>query len=83
MKTLSLTFKGSLGKSHVLKLNYVKDGLDKDTLITQMVALAKSNAFQKDGENIYAVPVSAKYIKTTEEVIVSKDDTKALKSVQA
>lgn len=83
MKTLSLTFKGSLGKTHVLKLNYAKDGLDKDTMLKQMVALAKSGAFVKDGEHIYATPVSAKYIKTTEEIIVSKDDTKQLKPVEA
>lgn len=76
MKTLSLTFKGSLGKTHVLKLNYAKDGLDKDTMLKQMTALAKSDLFSKDGERIYATPVSAKYIKTTEEIIVSKEDAK-------
>lgn len=74
MKSLNLTYKGSLGKTHLLKLNYVKDGLTKEQIAQQMEALSNSQLFTKDGEQLYAQPVSAKYVTTTEEVILNKDD---------
>lgn len=74
MKSLNLTYKGSLGKTHLLKLNYVKDGLTKEQIAQQMKALAKSNLFAKDGERLYDKPVAAKYVTTTEEVVLDKDD---------
>lgn len=74
MKSLNLTYKGSLGKTHLLKLNYVKDGLSKDEIAKQMQALAQSRLFAKDGEQLYAKPISAKYVTTTEEVILNKED---------
>lgn len=74
MKSLNLTYKGSLGKTHLLKLNYVKDDLSKEEIAQQMKALAKSNLFAKDGERLYDKPVAAKYVTTTEEVVLDKDD---------
>lgn len=74
MKSLNLIYKGSLGKTHQLKLNYVKEGLTKDEIMTQMKALAGSKLFAKDGEQLYAQPIAAKYITTTEETVVKKDD---------
>lgn len=74
MKSLNLTYKGSLGKTHLLKINYVKDGLTKEQIKQQMQAVADSQLFAKDGEQLYVQPVSAKYITTTEEVILNKED---------
>jgi hypothetical protein len=74
MKSLNLTYKGSLGKTHLLKINYVKDGLTKEQIKQQMQAVADSQLFAKDGEQLYVQPISAKYVTTTEEVILKKDD---------
>ncbi len=77
MKSLNLTYKGSLGKTHLLKINYVKDGLTKEEIAQQMKALADSQLFAKDGEQLYVQPVSAKYVTTTEEVVLNKEDLSA------
>lgn len=74
MKSLNLTYKGSLGKTHLLKINYVKDGLTKEQIKQQMQAVADSQLFAKDGEQLYVQPISAKYVTTTKEVILKKDD---------
>jgi hypothetical protein len=74
MKSLNLTYKGSLGKTHLLKINYVKDGLTKEQIKQQMQAVADSQLFAKDGEQLYVQPISAKYVTTTEEVILKKND---------
>ena len=37
MKTLNLTFKGSLGKKHILKLSYANDQLDAETVRQAMI----------------------------------------------
>lgn len=74
MKSLNLTYKGSLGKTHLLKINYVKDGLTKEQIKQQMQAVADSQLFAKDGEQLYVQPISAKYVTTTEEVVLKKDD---------
>lgn len=74
MKSLNLTYKGSLGKTHLLKINYIKDGLTKEQIKQQMQAVADSQLFAKDGEQLYVQPISAKYVTTTEEVILKKDD---------
>jgi hypothetical protein len=77
MKSLNLTYKGSLGKTHLLKINYVKDGLTKEEITQQMKALADSQLFAKDGEQLYVQPVSAKYVTTNEEVVLNKEDLSA------
>lgn len=74
MKSLSLIYKGSLGKTHTLKLKYAKDGLDAQTVRTSMQRLASTNLFKKDEEVLFEKPVCAKYVTTTEEVIF--DDRK-------
>ena len=74
MKSLNLTYKGSLGKTHLLKINYVKDGLTKEQIKQQMQAVADSQLFAKDGEQLYVQPISAKYVTTTAEAILKKDD---------
>lgn len=74
MKTLSLTYKGYLGKTHTLKLKYAKEGLDPKEVRSSMQELATANAFTKDNELMFVTPVCAKYITTTEETIF--DDRK-------
>ncbi|HJA72735.1 MAG TPA: DUF2922 domain-containing protein [Candidatus Limosilactobacillus faecipullorum] len=72
MKTLNLTFKGSLGKTHTLKLNYASDGLSKELVQASMDKIAATKLFIKEGEILYAIPVSAKYVTTTENVVLAK-----------
>ena len=64
MKSLNLAFKGSLGKNHSLKLAYANDGLDSATIKSAMDQFAEVKMFTSEGENIYATPVSAKYVET-------------------
>lgn len=79
MKSLNLTFKSNLGKTHVMKLNYAKTELDEATVKAAMNNLANMHIFNKDGEDIYAQPVSAKYSETVSTPIftVKKDTTPA------
>lgn len=64
MKTLNLTFKGSLAKKHVLKLSYANDQLDAETVRQAMINLANTHLFFKDGEELYVTPIAAKYVDT-------------------
>ena len=70
MKTLNLTFKGSLGKTHVMKLHYASDQLDAKTVQAAMDQIANAHLFAKDGEELYATPVSAKYVTTTDDWLI-------------
>ena len=71
MKTLNLTFKGSLGKPHTMKLKYANANLDEATVRAAMDQISKTKLFvNKDGEELYATPVSAKYVMTTDEWII-------------
>ena len=74
MRTLSLTFKGSLGKTHLLKLSYANDQLDATTVRQAMEQLANSHLFFKNNEELFATPVSAKYVDTIPTVLF--DDKK-------
>lgn len=69
MKTLSLSFKGSLGKGHSLKLNYANDNLDEQTVHKAMDKIIESKLFQKDDDLFYLKALAAKYVTTTDEVI--------------
>lgn len=69
MKTLNLSFKGSLGKGHTLKINYASDQLDEAAVREAMQKIANSKLLQKDDDILYIRPSSAKYVTTTDEVI--------------
>lgn len=69
MKTLNLSFKGSLGKGHTLKINYASDQLNEATVREAMQKIANSKLLQKDDDILYIRPSSAKYVTTTDEVI--------------
>ena len=47
MRTLSLTFKGSLGKKHSLKLNYASGDLDAETVRKAMQEIAQTHLLLK------------------------------------
>ena len=52
MKTLNLSFKGSLGKGHSLKLKYANDQLDEATVRNAMQKIVDSQLFGKDDEQL-------------------------------
>jgi hypothetical protein len=72
MKTLNLSFKGSLGKGHSLKLKYANDQLDEATVRNAMQKIVDSKLFGKDDEQLYLRVASAKYVTTTDEPIFSQ-----------
>ncbi|MDY3702576.1 MAG: DUF2922 domain-containing protein [Limosilactobacillus coleohominis] len=72
MKTLNLSFKGSLGKGHSLKLKYANDQLDEATVRNAMQKIVDSQLFGKDDEQLYLRVASAKYVTTTDEPIFSQ-----------
>lgn len=69
MKALNLVYKGSIGKTHNLKINYAKDGLSETEIRKAMQDLAKTKAFVQDDEELYVTPIAAKYVTTTEEYV--------------
>lgn len=77
MKALSLAFKGSLGKSHTLKLNYANDNMDEASAKAAMDMLAKLDLFESNGEKLYVEPVSAKYVETIETPVFKAEEATA------
>lgn len=77
MKTLNLTFKGSLGKAHTLRLAYANDNLDPQTVKKAMDKLAELDMFVNNDDHIYATPVSAKYVETTTTPVYTYEKPKA------
>lgn len=69
MKTLELTFKGSLGGKHVFKVHNAKPDLKEETILPVMKSLAALKLFQHSGEFLYEQPVSAKYVDVQETVV--------------
>lgn len=77
MKTLNLTFKGSLGKKHLLKLSYASENLSAETVRQAMQNIASAHAFTKGDEVLYVTPVSAKYVDTVSTVIFNDEEKAA------
>lgn len=75
MKTLSLTFKGSLGKKHSLKLNYASERLDEQAVRKAMEKISQAHLFAKGDEDLYYTPLSAKYIDTVTTVLFNDEKT--------
>ncbi|MBS6066608.1 DUF2922 domain-containing protein [Limosilactobacillus fermentum] len=69
MKTLNLTYKGSLNKTHILKINYANGQLDEATVRQAMTQIANLKLFKKGEEELFVTPVSAKVVNTDEEVL--------------
>ena len=70
MKTLDMSFKTSTAKIHHLKLHYASDGLTKEVVAKAMADLAATQLFTKDGVNLVAEPIAAKYVETVETPII-------------
>lgn len=69
MKTLNLTYKGNLNKTHILKINYANGQLDEATVRQAMTQIANLKLFKKGEEDLFVTPVSAKVVNTDEEVL--------------
>ena len=69
MKTLNLTYKGRLNKTHILKINYANGQLDEATVRQAMTQIANLKLFKKGEEDLFVTPVSAKVVNTDEEVL--------------
>ena len=66
MKKLQLRFKTSEGKKRKLVLNYVKSGLDENTVRQAMDKISASKLFERDTVELYKEVLDAKYIDRTE-----------------
>ena len=66
MKKLQLRFKTAEGKKRNLVLNYVKSGLDENTVRQAMDKISASKLFEKDTVELYQEVVDAKYTDRTE-----------------
>lgn len=66
MKKLQLRFKTAEGKKRNLVLNYVKFGLDENTVRQAMDKISASKLFEKDTVELYKEVLDAKYIDRTE-----------------
>lgn len=62
-KVLKLIFKNGDGKESVIVLHNPKD-VDADTAKAVMQKIVDTNIFEKDGLNLYATIVGAKYYET-------------------
>ncbi|MCQ2569873.1 MAG: DUF2922 domain-containing protein [Limosilactobacillus sp.] len=71
MKVLDLIFKSNQGKLHTLKLNYVNENLAEATVKQAMEQISQSELFKKGDEIIYATPIKAKYVTTTDNPVTS------------
>lgn len=75
MKSLNLTFKSNLGKTHVLKLNYASSDIREEVAKKAMADIANLHIFVKGDEELYVTPVSAKYSETiTTPIFTTKKD---------
>jgi len=66
MKKLQLRFKTSEGSKRNLVLNYVKSGLDENTVRQAMDKISASKLFERVGVELYKEVLDAKYIDRTE-----------------
>lgn len=73
MKSLNLTFKGSLGKKHILKLTYANDNLSPETVRKAMEQISQTHLFFKKDEELYVTPISAKYVDTVSTVLFNDE----------
>ncbi|TPR50376.1 DUF2922 domain-containing protein [Apilactobacillus micheneri] len=81
MKKLELVFKSEDQKVKTLRLNYVSDKLDNETLQSAMNRIGALKMFKVNGMNQYQIPVAARYVNTNTETIFDtrNDDKQAIK----
>ena len=76
MRTLNLTFKGSLGKKHSLKLNYASGDLDAETVRKAMQKIAQTHLFIRKAKIFTNNLFPRKYVDTVSTVIFN-DESKS------
>jgi hypothetical protein len=69
---LKLKFKNGAGKSVFMRIFNPKKGLTKDTVLAAMQGIVVAAAFKKNDTALYAVPVAASYVTTTEDTVVEE-----------
>jgi hypothetical protein len=74
MKLLDLEFANAAGKAQHLKVKYVKQDLDEETVRQAMNKLSTAKLFQKDGEDMYVTPKAAQYVETIHEPIFAENN---------
>ena len=74
MKKLNLGFRSATKNTvHHLQLNYVKTELDAEALKKYMMQISTLRIFSdKNGEAVFATPVSASYVETEEKVVFAE-----------
>ncbi|MFB9769743.1 DUF2922 domain-containing protein [Lactiplantibacillus modestisalitolerans] len=70
MKTLDLSFKTSQNKVHHFKVHYANDNLAPAVVQQAMADLVTAKLFSKNGENLLAEPLAAKYVETVETPVI-------------
>ncbi|GKQ43296.1 hypothetical protein RD055328_12190 [Companilactobacillus sp. RD055328] len=78
MRKLQLGFKTAGGARRSLTLNYFRDDLKTDEVKAAMQQIADAQLFNKDGDDLYHEPLSAKYITKTEDYIFGDKDSAPL-----
>ncbi len=75
MKSLDLAFRSSIGGViHHIKLKYVNTDLDSATVKKAMQQIADAAIFvDKNGEQMYAKPVSATYQNEQDDVLFAEE----------
>lgn len=76
MKTLSFSFKSSLGKTTSIRLNKYEADVTADQAKQFAQIVADAKAFVKDGVNLYATPTGAKMTETQVTEIYHVDEKK-------
>ncbi|KRL00563.1 DUF2922 domain-containing protein [Liquorilactobacillus capillatus] len=73
MKQLDLVFAGQTGQiKHHLRLNYINNSLDKETVLKAMQDITELGIFiDKKGEKLYDRPLSAQYVDKQETPIIT------------
>lgn len=69
MKHLELTFQSEDRKIKTFKLNYANEALGVNELQGAMNRIAALNMFERDGIQLYKVPVAARYVDTNTKII--------------
>lgn len=70
---LKLKFKGSSGKFYFIRLAKPKKNLTKEVVQEAMESIAAAHAFANGNDVMYVTPISAKYVTTSEEVVVEEE----------
>ncbi|MHC5372459.1 DUF2922 domain-containing protein [Enterococcus sp. LJL120] len=69
MKKLHLTFLNEAGKKHTLRPTLASESLTEEAVRQAMSGICELGIFEKNREQLFVAPDSAKYVETIETVI--------------